>query len=539
MAAGCAALAFGRAVDGRGGPRTAAARARTGHGRGRRDRRAAGGLPGGRPTGWLRRRRHGSRSAPMPAGGGRSRRTPGGASSGSAPTSWSGWRRDAAGPRRPGAAAAAAHRRLAARRGCPSPSGASWSLPTPTPRRLALGAELARRPPHRRSADGAASRGAAAALLVVGDGAAMHTEKAPGYLDERAGPFDDAVAAALAAADPAALAALDPALAAELWASGRAPWQVLAGATREGTWTGRAAALVATRSASATTWRCGSDAADRRRRPDGDGQVRPRHGAGPRLRRRDRQRRRHAALPRPGRRARPRRRPAERAEVPHHLLDVLDVTETASVAAYQRAARAAVERLLAAGRTPVLVGGSGLYVQAVVDELEFPGTDPDLRAELAAELDRVGPAALHARLAAVDPAAAAAVLPSNGRRIVRALEVIALTGRPFAARLPEAAAPRYDAVLLGVDRAHRRARRAHRPPGGPDVRGRAGRRDPRPAPGPARRPHGVAGAGLPTGPRRARDTATWRAPRPTPSSRPAGSCAGSGRGSAATAGSSG
>ena len=144
--------------------------------------------------------------------------------------------------------------------------------------------------------------------------------------------------------------------------------------------------------------------------------------------------------------------PAERAELPHHLLDVLDVTETASVAAFQRAARASVERVLAAGRTPVLVGGSGLYVQAVVDELEFPGTDPDLRAELAAELDRFGPAALHARLATVDPSAAAAVLPSNGRRIVRALEVVALTGRPFAARLPAAAAPRYDAVLLGVER---------------------------------------------------------------------------------------
>jgi len=144
--------------------------------------------------------------------------------------------------------------------------------------------------------------------------------------------------------------------------------------------------------------------------------------------------------------------PAERAEVPHHLLDVLDVTQSASVAAYQRAARAAVERVLAAGRTPVLVGGSGLYVQAVVDELEFPGTDPTLRAELTAELERVGPAALHARLATSDPAAAAAVLPSNGRRIVRALEVIALTGRPFTARLPEAAVPRYDAVLLGVER---------------------------------------------------------------------------------------
>jgi tRNA dimethylallyltransferase len=143
---------------------------------------------------------------------------------------------------------------------------------------------------------------------------------------------------------------------------------------------------------------------------------------------------------------------AERRGVPHHLLDVLDVTETASVAAYQRAARAEIERLRAAGRTPVLVGGSGLYVQAVLDELEFPGTDPALRAELEAELAERGPAALHARLTQVDPAAAAVVLPGNGRRIVRALEVVALTGRPFPARLPAAATPRYDAVLIGVDR---------------------------------------------------------------------------------------
>lgn len=144
--------------------------------------------------------------------------------------------------------------------------------------------------------------------------------------------------------------------------------------------------------------------------------------------------------------------PAERAAVPHHLLDVLDVTESASVAAYQRDARTAIERIRAAGRTPVLVGGSGLYVQSVVDELEFPGTDPELRAGLESELAAHGPAALHARLAAVDPAAAGVVLPGNGRRIVRALEVIALTGKPFPARLPAAAAPRYDAVLLGVDR---------------------------------------------------------------------------------------
>jgi tRNA dimethylallyltransferase len=144
--------------------------------------------------------------------------------------------------------------------------------------------------------------------------------------------------------------------------------------------------------------------------------------------------------------------PRERAGVPHHLLDVLEVTETAAVAAYQREARAVVERLLASGRTPVLVGGSGLYVQAVVDELEFPGTDPALRAELEAELAERGSAALHARLAAVDPAAAEVVLPSNGRRIVRALEVVALTGRPFPARLPTAGVLRYDAVLLGIDR---------------------------------------------------------------------------------------
>jgi tRNA dimethylallyltransferase len=138
--------------------------------------------------------------------------------------------------------------------------------------------------------------------------------------------------------------------------------------------------------------------------------------------------------------------------VPHHLLDVLDVTETASVAAYQRDARAVVEELIAAGRTPVLAGGSGLYVQAVLDELEFPGTDPRLRAELEAELERLGPHALHSRLAEVDPAAAQVVLASNGRRIVRALEVVALTGRPFPARLRTDGVPRYGAVLLGVDR---------------------------------------------------------------------------------------
>ena len=144
--------------------------------------------------------------------------------------------------------------------------------------------------------------------------------------------------------------------------------------------------------------------------------------------------------------------PAQCAGVPHHLLDVWEVTQTASVAEYQRLARAAVDGILARGRVPLLVGGSGLYVRAVLDELDFPGTDPALRAALEAELARVGPQPLYERLRARDPAAAAAILPSNGRRIVRALEVIALTGKPFSARLPAQPRPVYRSVQLAVDR---------------------------------------------------------------------------------------
>jgi tRNA dimethylallyltransferase len=143
---------------------------------------------------------------------------------------------------------------------------------------------------------------------------------------------------------------------------------------------------------------------------------------------------------------------AERRGVPHHLLDLWEVTERANVADYQRTARAAVEDVLARGRVPLLVGGSGLYVRAVIDELEFPGTDPELRARLEAELATLGPAALHARLSEVDPVAAQGILSSNGRRLVRALEVIELTGRPFAATLPAPVA-RYDTVQIGLDRA--------------------------------------------------------------------------------------
>src|SRR5262249_17051555 len=120
---------------------------------------------------------------------------------------------------------------------------------------------------------------------------------------------------------------------------------------------------------------------------------------------------------------------ADRGGVPHHLLDVLDVRETASVAAYQRQAREVLESLLGAVRWPILAGGSGLYLQGVLDELDFPGTDPALRTRLESELATVGAATLHARLTGLDPDAARAILPSNGRRIVRALEVIELTGR--------------------------------------------------------------------------------------------------------------
>ncbi len=140
---------------------------------------------------------------------------------------------------------------------------------------------------------------------------------------------------------------------------------------------------------------------------------------------------------------------AERAGVAHHLLDIWPVTQAASVSEYQRLAREATDDIRARGHTPILVGGSGLYVRAAIDNLEFPGTDPELRTRLEAELDQVGSGALHARLAAVDPLAAAAILPGNGRRIVRALEVIELSGRPFSATLPEYQSV-YPVIQLGI-----------------------------------------------------------------------------------------
>ena len=140
---------------------------------------------------------------------------------------------------------------------------------------------------------------------------------------------------------------------------------------------------------------------------------------------------------------------AERGGVPHHLLDIWDVRQTTSVADYQRLARAVIEDIAVRGRVPVLTGGSGLYIRAAVEDLNFPGTDPRVRDRLEAELAAGGPAALHARLTGLDPAAAASILPSNGRRIVRALEVIEISGSPFAATLPAYESSR-PAVQIGV-----------------------------------------------------------------------------------------
>ena len=142
---------------------------------------------------------------------------------------------------------------------------------------------------------------------------------------------------------------------------------------------------------------------------------------------------------------------AERRGIPHHVLDIWPVTAPASVAEYQRLARSAIDDIRARGKTPLLVGGSGLYVRAVLEDFDFPGTDAALRASLESELALVGAASMHERLRAADPVAASRILPTNGRRIVRALEVITLTGQPFTAALPVSPVPFYPSVQIGVD----------------------------------------------------------------------------------------
>ena len=143
--------------------------------------------------------------------------------------------------------------------------------------------------------------------------------------------------------------------------------------------------------------------------------------------------------------------PADRRGVRHHLLDLLDVTEPATVAEFQGWAREVIEDCRRRGVAPVLVGGSALYTRAILDRFEFPGTDPDVRSELEAELERNGPDAMHRRLEAADPDAAAKISLSNTRRVVRALEVIAITGRPFTASLPELTYHYAGVHQIGVD----------------------------------------------------------------------------------------
>jgi len=141
----------------------------------------------------------------------------------------------------------------------------------------------------------------------------------------------------------------------------------------------------------------------------------------------------------------------QRGGIRHHLLDVWPLDKSAAVAEYQTLARAAIDDIRDRGKVAVLVGGSGLYIRGALDRLDFPGESPPVRARLIAELESVGAATLHRRLAALDPAAAAAILPSNGRRIVRALEVIEITGKPFVAAMP-AFESIYPTVQLALDR---------------------------------------------------------------------------------------
>ena len=142
---------------------------------------------------------------------------------------------------------------------------------------------------------------------------------------------------------------------------------------------------------------------------------------------------------------------AQRRGIPHHQLDVLDVTATATVARYQRAAAADIEAIAARGNVPILVGGSMLYIQSLLDDWSFPATVPAVRAKWEQRLAEIGTGALHAELADRDPAAAASILATDGRRIVRALEVVELTGQPFAASAPVIGTPRWDTTIVGLD----------------------------------------------------------------------------------------
>ncbi|MEN9714959.1 MAG: hypothetical protein RJA35_426 [Actinomycetota bacterium] len=141
----------------------------------------------------------------------------------------------------------------------------------------------------------------------------------------------------------------------------------------------------------------------------------------------------------------------ERGGIEHHLLDYLEVTEESTAAQYQEVARPLIEDLQGRGVVPILVGGSMLYVASVLNDFEFPGTDPVLRAQLEQELEEVGPITMHRRLAQLDPVAAQRIIPQNGRRTVRAIEIVTLTGKPFAAALPEVPTEWQTSLQIGLN----------------------------------------------------------------------------------------
>jgi tRNA dimethylallyltransferase len=142
----------------------------------------------------------------------------------------------------------------------------------------------------------------------------------------------------------------------------------------------------------------------------------------------------------------------ERQGVPHHLLDILEVSQTASVAAYQELARLKISEIWGRGNPVIIVGGTGLYIKSIIDEMNFPDTDPAIRARLEADAESFGAAALFARLQEADPEAAATIDSANTRRVIRALEVIEATGKPYSANLPEDVSNRYpDAIHIGLE----------------------------------------------------------------------------------------
>ena len=137
----------------------------------------------------------------------------------------------------------------------------------------------------------------------------------------------------------------------------------------------------------------------------------------------------------------------ERAGIPHHLLDVLDVAEDSTVAWYQEQARALISQIHARNKSAIIVGGTGLYIKAILDDLNFPDTNPEIRAALEAQAESFGSDALFERLQELDPAAALAIDRANTRRVIRALEVIEITGRPFTANLQRVDSSRYPKAL--------------------------------------------------------------------------------------------